>query len=70
MRALADHGWSGPDGFASVRDYLNGPSDPPPGPERDAAMAALRAADREAERARDEAFAAALEQAGVQVINR
>jgi hypothetical protein len=38
---LGGNVWSG--------DFINGPTDPPPGPERDAALRALRAADEEAE---------------------
>lgn len=36
-------------GYVDSRDYLRSPTDPPPGPGRDAALAALRAADADAE---------------------
>jgi hypothetical protein len=70
MRALTDHGFTSPYGYANAHDYLNGPNDPPAGPERDAALAALRAADEAAEQQDLDAFLAALEQAGVQVTDR
>lgn len=35
--------------MARASDYIESPDQPPPGPEREAAMAALRAADDEAE---------------------
>jgi len=38
-----------PYGPARISDYVTSPTEPPPGPERDAALAALRAADAECE---------------------
>jgi hypothetical protein len=70
LAALEDHGFQGPYGFADSREFLRGPDDPPPGPERDAALAALREADAKAEQHREQSFLAALEQAQVQVVDR
>lgn len=41
--------WTPPFGTRS-RDFIQSPESPPPGPERDEALAALRAADDEADR--------------------